>query len=475
MSAPAQSRGLDRFSLRARLVVSLLLILALGLAATGLAATSVLRAYLSGRVDTEMVRVVEQLRSGPQMGPFRGRDRSGPSLPSRYQLTVLDADGTNLLQLNDPVLAEQPPEFTGADADTALRRVGDPYTLEADDGTPWRVLSSSLGGDRTLVVTTSLADVEGTIRRLRAILLAVDVVVLGVLAVVCLVAVRGSLRPLARIEETAGAIAGGDLSRRVPETASPHTEVGRLSRSLNGMLTQIERAFAAQTASEARMRRFVADASHELRTPLTSIRGFAELYRQGAVREPEEVARIMQRIEDESARMGGLVEDLLLLARLDEKRPLRNDPVDLTVLAADAVHDARAVANGRPLHLDLPDAGVVVPGDEARLRQVLANLVSNALRHTPSGTPVTVRVLARDGQGVLEVVDQGPGLDADQAARVFDRFYRADASRTRESGGGAGLGLSIVDALVHAHGGTVSVDSAPGKGATFRVVLPTAS
>jgi two-component system OmpR family sensor kinase len=291
-------------------------------------------------------------------------------------------------------------------------------------------------------------------------------------------AVRSSLRPLAEVEATAAGIAAGDLSRRVPER-DPRTEVGRLGRALNGMLTQIESAFMARSSSEAaaraseeRMRRFVADASHELRTPLTSIRGFAELYRQGAVRDPAEVARLLRRVEDEAARMGLLVDDLLLLARLDQQRPLERRPVDLLAVATDAVADARAVAPDRHVSLRVVgDRAPVVAGDEPRLRQVVGNLVTNALTHTPPGTPVAVIVGTEGSSAVLDVTDEGPGLAHDDAQRVFERFYRADAARSRSSGG-TGLGLSIVAALVAAHGGTVRLDTAPGAGAAFRVRLP---
>jgi signal transduction histidine kinase len=308
--------------------------------------------------------------------------------------------------------------------------------------------------------------------------------------------VRASLRPLVEIEQTARAIAAGDLTRRVPDR-DPRTEVGRLGQALNSMLAQIESAFGARAASEAsarrseeaarqsedRMRRFVADASHELRTPLTTIRGFAELYRQGASRDPAELDRLMRRIEDQAARMGLLVEDLLLLARLDQQRPLDRSPVDLLALAADAVNDARAVAPDRRIELVLgggdgdPGSALIVLGDGQRLRQVLANLVNNALTHTPAGSPVKVRVGGWDLDGApgaaVEVVDHGRGLAPQQAERVFERFYRADPARSHAAGG-TGLGLSIVAALVAVHGGTVQVDSVPGRGARFRVVLPLA-
>jgi two-component system OmpR family sensor kinase len=254
------------------------------------------------------------------------------------------------------------------------------------------------------------------------------------------------------------------------------------------MLAKIETAFAQRAASEQaarsseeRMRRFVADASHELRTPLTAIRGFAELYRQGAVSDEAEIARLMRRIEDEAKRMGLLVDDLLLLARLDQERPLARAPVDLLALAGDAVHDTRALAPDRPVRLEVgaTDPPPVVIGDEARLRQVLTNLLANAVRHTPPGTPVTVTVgtgpSARTGARavILTVADEGPGLAPDAAARVFERFYRADAARNRRDGG-TGLGLAIVAALVAGHGGAVDVHSEPGAGACFRVELPLA-
>jgi two-component system OmpR family sensor kinase len=264
----------------------------------------------------------------------------------------------------------------------------------------------------------------------------------------------------------------------VPQ-GDPKTEVGQLSLALNGMLAQIQRAVASSEASaekarlsEERMRRFITDASHELRTPLTTIRGFAELYRQGAA---GDVEMSMSRIECESKRMAGLVEDLLLLAQLDAQRPLERRRVDLLALASDAVHDARSIAPSRTIVLEfLKGPGTPeVTGDEARLRQVLGNLVANALQHTPASAPVTVRVGTAGPDTVLEVADQGPGMQQQDAQRVFERFYRADVSRTRASGG-AGLGLSIVDSLVRAHGGRVTVTTAPGQGCCFRVVLPRA-
>jgi two-component system OmpR family sensor kinase len=294
------------------------------------------------------------------------------------------------------------------------------------------------------------------------------------------VVVRRSLRPLDEIEQVAEDIAAGDLARRVPEP-DERTEVGRLAGALNGMLARIEQAVREREAaanaarqSEERMRRFVADASHELRTPLTSIRGFAELYRQGAVPPGEDSDRVMGRIESEAGRMNVLVEDLLQLARLDQSRPFVAAPVDLVPLVVDAAYDARAVAPDRDFRVETGGAPhAIVLGDEVRLRQVLANLVSNAITHTPDGSPIGIRLSTGSDQIVVEVIDRGPGLSEADVARVFERFYRVDAARSRAAGG-SGLGLAIVHSIVLAHGGQVEVATTPGGGATFRVRLPAA-
>jgi two-component system OmpR family sensor kinase len=269
--------------------------------------------------------------------------------------------------------------------------------------------------------------------------------------------------------KTADEIAGGDLSQRVSPSEG-RTEIGRLGHALNTMLSKIESAFAERQRSEDRLRRFVADASHELRTPLTSIRGYAELFRRGAATRPDDLAKAMSRIEEEAARMGVLVEELLLLARLDQGRPLEVQPIDLSALATDAVADARVVEPQRTVDLDI-DGTVVVNGDAVRLRQVLDNLLTNVRTHTPVTAAAVVRVRSDDGTAVIEVEDHGPGMDEDQQARAFERFYRIDPSRSRDSGG-VGLGLSIVSAIVEAHGGKVSLESTPGEGATFRIELP---
>jgi two-component system OmpR family sensor kinase len=323
-------------------------------------------------------------------------------------------------------------------------------------------------GDK-YIVAMSLREVDQSLRHLLIVELLVAGGVLLVLGVLAWWVVKLGLRPLRQMQETAGAIAAGDLSRRV-EVVDESTEVGQLGIALNEMLQQIERAFHEREESEERLRRFVGDASHELRTPLTSIRGYAELFRRGAEERPEDLAKAMRRIEEEADRMGVLVDDLLLLARLDQGRPLEREPVDLVRITADAVDDLRTVAPARDVEFT-PTESVVVPGDDTRLRQVLSNLLTNANRHTPPGTPVHVRVVSDGPDAIIEVADEGPGMAPEDAARVFERFWRADPSRARTSGG-VGLGLSIVAAIADAHGGSASVDTEPGRGATFRVRLP---
>jgi two-component system OmpR family sensor kinase len=481
-----------RTPLQVKLIVAVLALVAVALVLIGLASLAVVDGLLVGRLDGELQQEARRSAGGPppamRGGPGPGR---GPRSP--YLVQYRDADGHLGPQLSTELLQEgQRPPRIPDDPAWLEESAGQSVTVPATGGDGrWRVAVQPLrdGSGGSVVVAASLDGIDSTIRQLRAIDLGVSLVVLGVLAGLGAAVVRASLRPLVEIEQTARAIAAGDLTRRVPDR-DPRTEVGRLGRALNTMLAQIEAAFGARAASEAsarrsedRMRRFVADASHELRTPLTTIRGFAELYRQGAPRNPAELDRLMRRIEDQAARMGLLVEDLLLLARLDQQRPLERLPVDLLALVADAVSDARAVAPDRRIELVLGgDDGdrtgmLVVLGDAERLRQVLANLVDNALTHTPAGSPVEVRVggAALDGRpgAAVEVVDHGQGLTSEQTERVFERFYRADPARSRAAGG-TGLGLSIVAALVAAHGGTVEVDSVPGRGARFRVVLPLA-
>jgi two-component system OmpR family sensor kinase len=326
-------------------------------------------------------------------------------------------------------------------------------------------------GGGTTVVAMPLAGVDQTLHRLLAVEGLVIAAVMVVLGGIAWWIVRLGLRPLDRMAATADAIAAGDLSRRVAP-ATTRTEVGRLGLALNGMLAQIERAFAERQASENRLRRFLADASHELRTPLVSIRGYAELFRMGAASEPAEAERAMARIEGESKRMGVLVEDLLTLARLDQLPERSRHPVELGRVAADTADDARAASPDRPIELVANEAAIV-DGDASQLRQVLGNLVRNALVHTPTGTPIELRVSRTGDEVVLEVRDHGPGLPTADPGELFERFWRSDPARGRGPAG-AGLGLSIVAALVAAHGGSVNAENAPGGGALFTVRLPAA-
>jgi two-component system OmpR family sensor kinase len=474
--------------LQVKLIVAVLALVTVALVLIGLASVAALDRYLVGRLDTQLQAVAEHSAEEGPPGGFEGPpgQRRGPPSPYLVQYRTADGQVKHREQNELPDQGEPPPRVPD-DGAWLKAKAGKVVTVPATGGHGrWRVAVQPLddGSGGSVVVAASLDGIDSTTRQLRLIDLGVSLVVLAVLAGVGAAIVRASLRPLVEIEQTARAIAAGDLTRRVPDR-DPRTEVGRLGRALNTMLAQIETAFGARAASEAaarrsedRMRRFVADASHELRTPLTTIRGFAELYRQGAARDPAELDRLMRRIEDQAARMGLLVEDLLLLARLDRQRPLTLAPVELPVLAMDAVQAARAIAPERKIELEMRDdpEKLVAYGDDARLRQVVGNLMTNALVHTPPDASVTLRLYAVAGnRAVMEIADTGPGLPEGQREHVFERFYRADEARTRHTdraASGTGLGLAIVAAIVRAHHGTVEVESEPGQGATFRVTLP---
>jgi two-component system, OmpR family, sensor kinase len=468
----------SRTPLRIKLIAAVLAMVALALIAVSVASVSAMRGYLLDKTDrqlTGMARVTARAISQP--GPFQTK----VPVAGQFVIQVRDAGGKIVANSARSVWRDSEPEPAVPQNPAWLAaHTTEAVTVGAQSGdNRWRVHIEPIA-DGYVVVGTDLQDVARTAGRLVGVEIVVGSIVLVLVAGLGVAIVRASLRPLVNIEHTAEAIAVGDLSRRVPDS-DPRTEVGRLGNALNGMLTQIETAFRAQTESEAtareseeRMRRFVADASHELRTPLSVIRGFAEYYRQRSDVPPDELDRLIGRVEDEATRMGVLVDDLLMLARLDQQRPLARRPVDLLALGADAVHDARVVDGGREITLSVRSGSAfIVTGDEVRLRQVIGNLVGNALRHTPAGTPVEVVIraglLAGSPAAIIEVVDSGPGMPAEQAKRVFERFYRADPARSR---GGTGLGLAIVAGLVEAHGGTVEVDTAPGEGATFRVTLP---
>ena len=521
-------RASGRTPLRIKLITAVLALVAIALGLISVAGISVLRSYLLGGYDSQLT--ASQYEAQRAVGHCLDGSAPCPAYQSGGVLLAWLPTHGSLQQVVVPIqtrfgsMPQQPtrvPEPTISATDSWVAGAsGQPTTVSTVTGSRrWRVItfptvySDPVSGQMTtgtVILGVDVTSVYGTLGTLAKIDAIVSVIVLVALAIVGIAIVRTSLRPLTDIELTAEAIAEGDLSRRVPDR-DPRTEVGRLGRSLNAMLAQVEAAFHAREKSEAaalrseeRMRQFVADASHELRTPLTAIRGYAEYYRQrggatgngarhaahtsaepgldadGRLSEPD-VDRIMQRVEQESARMGVLVEDMLLLARLDQQRPIEHRPVDMLTLAADAVQDARMIAPSRTIELMVGNGAFLVLGDEARLRQVISNLMSNALTHTPDGTPIDVRLLAHGPDGhlpvpsvTLEVDDHGPGLSKEQADRVFERFYRADQARRRKTGG-AGLGLAIVRALVAAHGGTTGVDTIPGEGARFWITLPLAA
>lgn len=453
-------------SLRARLLIGTALIaVVLGVAAVAIARTT--RANLVDQVDAQLRSAGPQIADGP--GGPGGLGEGRPRLSNLY-VGVVSARGQLTTILAPDLVGDVAPEPVLDDAAVDALRDGRTVTVPSDDpDVDYRMQARNerrLGA--TVVLALPLDGVDEAVRRLIAVEAAAVLAVLAVLGLVTWWVIRLGVRPVQRMTETAGAIAAGDLSRRVPEGATG-TEAGDLGVALNGMLGRIEEAFDQRAASEARLRQFVADASHELRTPVATIRGYAELYRAGALGQPAELDDAMRRTEQEAVRMGSLVDDLLHLARLDQGRPLERTPVDLVQLAQDAVRDALAVDPTRDVRALAPEP-VVVLGDQARLHQVVANLVANALVHAP-GAPIEVRVRTEGGQAVIEVADEGPGMTDVDAARAFERFYRADAARSRHQGG-SGLGLSIAEATVRAHGGTTSLTTAPGEGTTLRLQLP---
>lgn len=473
-------------SLRARLIAGLLALAAIGLLLLAAITYTEQRSFLMERVDQQLreapMAVARELaeqgigpappRRGPGEGPG-GPAGGGPrlSLPPGTYGERRDADG-DVLGAVKVGLTDDATSAPDLPADLPL---DEPVTVAAD-GVDHRALAMpDPSGRGTLVVAIPLTETDSTLDRL---LLIEGIVIAGILLVLGLVTwavVRIGLLPLDRIGATAGRIAGGDLSHRVRET-DPRTEAGRLGIALNGMLDRLERAFAERQASEDRLRQFLADASHELRTPLASIRGYAELFRIGAARDPAETQKAMRRIEEEARRMGVLVEDLLALARLEEIQEAEHADVDLAALARDAVDDARAAAPDRAIGLRVDDSdhdATVVHVDEHALRQVFGNLLRNALVHTPAGTPVEVSVGRRGSKVRVEVRDHGPGLPTDDPDELFERFWRAEGGR-RQGRGGAGLGLAIVAGIMDAHGGRVHAANAPGGGASFVVELPAA-
>jgi two-component system, OmpR family, sensor kinase len=455
-------------SLRARLLLVLAALSIVGLVAADIATYTSEKSFLTSRVDGTTTTIAHAIEIRP---PHDAGDlhEVAQGTPGIY-LGIVAPQGTVTWVPVKSFPGEKAPPQPHLSRDLALAAHEEQnVTLDSSGSAHYRAHFEVFSDGSKLVIAAPLNEVEASLHHLLLIELLVSLGVVAAVVGLGLWLVRFSLRPLGRIEQTAGAIAAGDLSRRI-ENADERTEVGRLSVALNAMLGQIERAFAERTASEQRLRRFVGDASHELRTPLASVQAYAELFERGARDRPEDLARAMAGIEREAQRMGVLVDDLLLLARLDQGRPLEREPVDLAEVAREAVDVARVLEPDRPVDLVAPEP-VVVEGDPERLRRALDNLLSNVRAHTPPGTPARVTVAQDNGTAMLEVADEGPGLTEEQAERVFERFYRGDASRSRADGG-SGLGLSLVAAIAQAHDGKVEVERCDGAGVAFRVSLP---
>jgi two-component system, OmpR family, sensor kinase len=463
-------------SLRARVLVGMALV-AVVLAAGAVTVTRTIESQLVDRVDEQLeaaarpqlVGIEHFMRRG---GHLPSPDQGSPERLSSLYQGMVAADGTIVTLFAPNLTAGVPLPDIDGDRAISAASTAEPFTVGSrDSDLRYRVLATT--GERTgrvFVLALPLDDVDATIDRLVTLELVAAVGALAVLGLVGWWVIHLGIRPLKRMTATATAIAGGDLSRRVPE-AAPQTEAGELGVALNRMLGHIEDAFDERARSEERLRQFVGDASHELRTPVTTIRGYAELYQAGGLDDPDDLAEAMRRTGQEAVRMGSLVDDMLLLARLDQGRPLASEPVDLAALADDAARDARAVAPERSISSGGGTGALVVRGDADRLRQVIANVVGNALVHTPPSAPISISAERIDGRAVVSVRDGGQGMPPEVADRVFERFYRADPSRSRHRGG-SGLGLAIVQATVAAHGGDVSLTTAPGEGTTVRLSFP---
>jgi len=488
----------SQWSLRNRLLLTTVVVAAIGIGASDFAANAELRVFLIRQVDSQLSSVAggtvsRLVRAGiaPNIDDSMMTTEGSPSstvpsaspefhpvsplrgVPTATAVTLLDPTGVVLGQLGGDISnGGSQATFAGMTLAQVARTKGKAFTVNTEHPHASTraisfVLPSNLG---SVVISVSLNSVERTLHELSWLFLLISIAVLLLIGLISRWLITLSLRPLLEVEVIAAAIADGDLSARLPEL-QPSTEVGRLTQSLNTMLGRIEESFAQKNASESKLRRFVADASHELRTPLTAIRGFAELHRQGAVTGEVKVKELVGRIEKESIRMGSLVEDLLLLARMDEARPNALEPVDLTHLIEESVASARAAGPDHPITLKVPE-DLYVLGDTKRIHQALGNLLANARTHTLSGTPISVIANSNEFETTVSVTDAGPGLSAQDQTRIFERFFRVDPSRARHAGEGSGLGLSIVDAVMRAHGGKVSVASELGRGATFTLHFP---
>lgn len=484
--------NINQWSLRSRLTIGIILLSAIGFAVTFYGTANALNGYLVDQIDSQLSSVAGGTAMRLDRGAVIQEDddelegenherRRGfgttttpqplQRIPTTLSVTLLSADGTVKGELGGDLTSARISDFLdNFDSQDAAKTNGEPFTLKVS-GPDFRAVALILPttGD-TVLVAQSLETVEKTERQLLTLFFFVGLLVLLMIGIASRYVIRIGMRPLEDVEKTAEKIASGDLSARLPD-AKPTTEVGRLVNSLNAMLSRIEESFAARTESEGRLRRFVADASHELRTPLTAIRGFAELHRQGAVTGAEETKELIARIERESMRMSALVEDLLILARMDQGPKMEIKPVNLSELVTDAVESARAAGPGHPIELDA-GSEIYALGDSNRIHQVVANLLANARVHTPVGTQIKVAITQSENEVQVSVADNGPGLSEIDREKIFERFYRVDPSRQRTGAEGSGLGLSIVDAVMRSHGGHVSVDSKLGEGTTFTLHFP---
>ena len=480
----------SQWSLRNRLVLGVVILSTLGFTTSGLVAQKQIESFLIHQIDDQLINVASGslprvnlagIVNDDQYQERRGRqerdDDEVPQtpldrVPTSISLTLLNSNGAVVGGIGGDLNSVSVRDYIGgySPADVAKFQ-GQPFTIKAN-GENFRVLAlplpSSLG---SVAIAQSLNDVDRTLSRLQWLFFFIGLVIVCLIAFASRTMIKVGLKPLSEVENTAEKIASGDLSARLPD-AKPTTEVGRLTTSLNTMLSRIEESFALRKASEDKLRRFVADASHELRTPLTAIRGFSELHRQGAVMGEKDTKQLLARIEGESIRMGSLVEDLLLLARLDQSREMEALPVDIAAVTSDAVASAQVAGPSHPISLSADVGELYILGDKNRIYQVVANLLANAKTHTPDGTKITVSIVRSDDGVRISVSDNGPGLSEEDQKRIFERFYRVDSSRVRVDGEGSGLGLSIVDAVMQAHGGNVSVSSELGKGATFILFFP---
>jgi len=483
---------LSQWSLRNRLVLGVVILSTLGFTASGLVAQKQIESFLIHQIDDQLINVASGslprvslagIVNDDEYQERRGRQERDDDdvprtpldrVPTSISLTLLNATGEIVGGIGGDLNSVSVRDYIGGYSPTDVAKFqGRPFTIKAT-GENFRVLALPLpSGLGSVTIAQSLNDVDRTLSRLQWLFFFIGLVIVCLIALASRTMIKVGLKPLSEVENTAERIAEGDLSARLPEAKST-TEVGRLTTSLNTMLSRIEESFALRKASEDKLRRFVADASHELRTPLTAIRGFAELHRQGAVVGEEDTKQLLARIEGESIRMGSLVEDLLLLARLDQSREMESLPVDIAAVTRDAVASAQAAGPSHPISLTADVSELYILGDKNRIHQVVANLLANAKTHTPDGTKITVSITRSEDGVRISVIDNGPGLSEEDQRRIFERFYRADSSRVRVDGEGSGLGLSIVDAVMQAHGGNVSVSSELGKGATFVLFFPQA-